>query len=34
MTIMRANLDGSDVEIFIPSSANINPNAMTIDTYR
>jgi len=34
MTIMRANLDGSNVEIFIPSTANINPNAMTIDTYR
>lgn len=34
LTIMRANLDGSDTEIFIPSSADINPNAMTIDTYR
>jgi hypothetical protein len=34
MTIMRANLDGSNVEIFIPSLANINPNAMSIDTYR
>lgn len=34
MTIMRANLDGSNVEVFIPSTANINPNAMAIDTYR
>lgn len=34
MTIMRANTDGSHVEVFIPALANINPNAMTIDTYR
>lgn len=34
MTIMRANLDGTNVEVFIPSSANIDPNAMTIDTHR
>jgi len=34
MTIMRANLDGSNVETYIPASAEINPNAMTIDTYR
>lgn len=34
MTIMRANLDGSNVEVFIPSTADINPNAMAIDTYR
>lgn len=34
MTIMRADLDGNNVETFIPATANINPNAMTIDTYR
>jgi PKD repeat protein len=34
MNIMRANLDGSSVEVFLPATANINPNAMAIDTYR
>ncbi len=34
LTIMRANLDGSNVETFIPASAEINPNAIAIDTYR
>ena len=33
-TVMRANLDGSGVEVFIPAEAEINPNAMAIDTYR
>jgi PKD repeat protein len=34
MSIMRANLDGTNIETFIPTIADINPNAMTIDTYR
>lgn len=34
MTVMSANLDGSGVSIFIPAEAEINPNAMAIDTYR
>ncbi len=33
-TVMRANLDGSGVEVFIPAEAEINPNGMAIDTYR
>jgi len=33
-TIKRANLDGSGIEIVVPASANINPNAMAIDTFR
>ncbi len=33
-TVMRANLDGSGVEVFIPAEAEINPNAMALDTYR
>jgi hypothetical protein len=34
MTVMRANLDGSGVETFIPAEAEINPNAMAIDKPR
>lgn len=33
-TIKRANLDGSGVEVVVPASAAINPNAMAIDTFR
>jgi len=33
-TIKRANLDGSDIEVVVPASAEINPNAMAIDTFR
>jgi PKD repeat protein len=34
MNVMRANLDGSVVEVFIPAEAEINPNAMAIDIAR
>lgn len=34
MTIRRADIDGNNTEIFVPVSADINPNAMTIDKYR
>lgn len=33
-TVMRANLDGSGVTVFIPAEAEINPNAMTLDRAR
>jgi hypothetical protein len=33
-TIMKADANGSNVEIFIPAEADINPNAMTIDKAR
>jgi hypothetical protein len=33
-TVMTANLDGSGVQVFIPAEAEINPNAMALDTYR
>lgn len=33
-TIMRANLDGTGVEVFIPAEAEIDPHAMAFDTYR
>lgn len=32
-TIKRANLDGSDVEVFIPAEAEIFPHAMAIDKF-
>jgi hypothetical protein len=33
-TIMKADANGSNVEIFIPAEADITPNAMTIDKAR
>jgi len=33
-TVMTAKADGSEVKVFIPAEAEINPNAMAIDTYR
>ncbi len=33
-TVKRANLDGSNIEVVVPASANINPQAVAIDTFR
>lgn len=33
-TIKRANLDGSNIEVFIPAGAIIDPHGMAIDTFR